>query len=90
MYRVSDGSISRTFDQLAVLKLISNEFWRFIVGRPGEDVNSQGLSHIYFKDKDIELYTRVSIGRGEKIEREKEYVELVRIFISGLIEGAIN
>lgn len=93
MQRVSDGSINRTHDQLAVLKQISNEFWRFITGKPGEEIKSNGPSHIYFQDRDIELYTRVSAsaakGAKEK-EKQDQYKELVRIFQSGLIEGAIN
>jgi hypothetical protein len=87
MLRVSDGPMTRTLDQSAVLKLIHDEFWRFIFGRKGENPNSQGPSHVFFIDRDIELWTRVSGVKGEK---EQQYVELVRILISGLIEGAIT
>ena len=92
MIRVSDGNENKTHDQVAVLKLISNEFWRMIMGRSGEEITTSGPSHIFFKDKNVEWLTRVSGNSGDKnkTEKEREYLELVRIFISGQIEGAIN
>ena len=76
MLRIADGSIHRTQDQSSVLRLISNEFWRFIFGRSGDDITSDGPSNITFKDKDVELWTRIS---GNDSEKELHYVELVRI-----------
>ena len=85
MIRLSDGNENKTHDQVAVLKLISNEFWRMIMGRSGEEITTSGPSHIFFKDKNVEWLTRVSGNSGDKnkTEKEREYLELVRIFISG-------